>query len=353
MEKPKVLMIGPDRSVHGGVSGVVNQYYENGLDQYADILYIGTMREGSRIKKALVALAAYFRFVMALPGYDIVHIHMASDSSYLRKSFFIRRAARSGKRIILHQHGGNIDQYYRSLNAGARKRFDSVIKMADVLLVLTPALKEFFSGIIEADRIIVFPNSVKITSAVKKEPEPVKMLFLGRICRDKGIGDLLDVMPEISGVYPGVQLVIGGLFEDSSYEGTILSMKDNVKYAGWVTGEEKKDLLNRTNIFILPSYYEGQPVSVLEAMAASCAVIGSDIAGIRMMIENNRNGILFPAGDKEALRNAILMLIKDPELCRRLGANARECVEREYSLDRNMERLLDLYQRILNCHEEK
>ena len=88
----RVLMVGPDRNVHGGISGVVNNYYDAGLDKKIDLCYIGTMVEGSKIRKMIQAVMAYFRFLWKVPGYEIVHVNMASDTSYLRKSFFIKTA---------------------------------------------------------------------------------------------------------------------------------------------------------------------------------------------------------------------------------------------------------------------
>ena len=88
----RILMIGPDRSVHGGISGVVNNYYEAGLDKRIDLCYVGTMVEGSRVRKLFTAIKAYFRFLFKLSAYRLVHVNMASDSSYFRKSVFIRTA---------------------------------------------------------------------------------------------------------------------------------------------------------------------------------------------------------------------------------------------------------------------
>ena len=87
----KVLMIGPARKVHGGISGVVNNYYEAGLDQKVNLRYIGTMVEGGRLRKLLRAGIAWLSFLAALPGCDIVHVNMASDNSYRRKSVFAKR----------------------------------------------------------------------------------------------------------------------------------------------------------------------------------------------------------------------------------------------------------------------
>ena len=106
-KKIKVLMIGPDRTVHGGISALVNSYYEAGLDKKIELKYIGTMKEGSRLKKLFVAACALIRFIASVRRYDIVHANFSSDSSFMRKSLFIRIAKRCSKKILLHQHGGD------------------------------------------------------------------------------------------------------------------------------------------------------------------------------------------------------------------------------------------------------
>ena len=129
-KKPKVLMIGPDRSVHGGISGVVNNYYEAGLDKKIDLCYIGTMVEGSKFRKLGQAAKAFCLFCIKLPGYDIVHVNMASDSSYYRKSFFIKAARHAGKKIVIHQHGGDFETfYYKEQSGRGRKKIDKVLAM--------------------------------------------------------------------------------------------------------------------------------------------------------------------------------------------------------------------------------
>ena len=112
MEKIKVLMAGPDRSVHGGISGMVNNYYDAGLDGRIQLCYIGTMVEGSKLRKLFQAVKAFARFLAKLPFYQIVHVNMASDASYYRKSFFIRAAKLYGKKIVIHQHGGDFESFY-------------------------------------------------------------------------------------------------------------------------------------------------------------------------------------------------------------------------------------------------
>ena len=85
----KVLMIGPARSVNGGISAVVNNYYQAGLDKKVELRYLGTMEDGNKWHKLKVAIFALFQFVKGVRHCDIVHINMASDTSLYRKIPFI------------------------------------------------------------------------------------------------------------------------------------------------------------------------------------------------------------------------------------------------------------------------
>ena len=101
----KVLMIGAGRDVKGGVSTVVNQYYEAGLDNLVDLTYIPTMEDGNKLRKLKVATKAYLEYLRVLNKVDIVHVHMSHRASFFRKRYFINAAYRKNKKIIIHMHG--------------------------------------------------------------------------------------------------------------------------------------------------------------------------------------------------------------------------------------------------------
>lgn len=343
----RILMIGPDRSVHGGISGVVNNYYEAGLDKKIDLCYIGTMAEGSKLRKLLKAAGAFAVFLFKLPGYEIVHVNVASDASYVRKSFFIRAAKAFHKKIVIHQHGGDFESYYRGLSEKGKERVRKVLDMGDAFLVLAPFWKEFFGGLIDKDKITVFPDSIRIPEKEEKRYGQHKLLFLGRICKAKGVGELLSVVPVLKEKYPDIKLYLGGIFEEKELEDKVRELSDCVKWLGWISGDEKKRYLKECDIFVLPSYFEGQSVSILEAMAYSCGVVASNTGGIPQMIINGETGILIKPGSEEALKEGINRLLSNEALCESLGENAYDKVKKEFSIDTNMEKLLKIYEGIL------
>lgn len=375
MDKQKVLMVGPDRGVHGGISAVVNEFYNAGFDEKVDIKYIGTMKEGSKLKKLFVAAFAYVRFLSELKWCDIVHVHFSSDSSFIRKSLFIRKAHKAGKKIVLHQHGGDFTTFYnKQLNDAQKKKAQEVLNMGDVMLVLTKTWKEFFSHITDTE-IVVFPNGICVnegsTGADDEFPlsgndnkadvsaegkskcdadiidkDYKSIIFLGRICRDKGITELLEAMDSLHAGNPQLHLYIGGIYEDEYYREEVEKRSEYVTYLGWITGKDKEQYLKKCGILVLPSYFEGFGMTLIEGMLWKTAVIGSNVGGIPDIIDDGENGILIPARDKKALEEAILSLVSDIDLATRLGSKGREKVLNFYSVEKNIEKLIALYRKL-------
>lgn len=348
-ERIKVLMIGPDRSVHGGISGVVNNYYDAGITEKVDLNYIGSMVEGSKLRKLWQAVKAYVKFLAALPKYSIVHVNVASDSSYYRKSLFIKAAKRAGKKIVIHQHGGDFETFYeKEQNDRGRAKIRQVLGMGDVFLVLAPAWKNFFQNLIQEERIVVFPDTIPIPARYQKEYGKQRVLFLGRLCKAKGVGELIQTMAELHSEFPAARLLLGGIWEDQELRTLAQRYPEFVTELGWISGKAKQEYLDICDIFALPSYFEGQSIAILEAMAHCCGIVASDTGGIPMMITDEQTGLLVPPGDKEELKKALRRMLENPELCRKLGENARRKAESGFSIESSIEQLVSIYRDLLS-----
>ncbi|MCR4787645.1 MAG: glycosyltransferase family 4 protein [Lachnospiraceae bacterium] len=339
----RVLMIGPDRSVHGGISGVVNNLYDAGLDKKVDLTYIGTMREGNKFLKLAVAAKAYLEFSGKLKDTDIVHVNVASDNSFVRKSVFVKKAKKQGKKILIHQHGGEWKDYYNGLSDKAKENVKSVFGMADKFLVLSPYYKDFFEEMTGIRDIMVFPDTIKIHGAPERGYGQKKILFLGRLCEQKGVGELIDAACEIKKDHPDLTLYLAGIWEDEGLKSKAEDNPDLIKIEGWLDEEEKRKLIRDCDIFALPSYFEGQSVSILEAMDGGMCVVASDIGGIPMMVMDNETGILVKPKDKDSLKEGLLKVIDDTELEKRLAENGEKLVREEFDINGSVERLTEIY----------
>lgn len=347
-DKIKVLMLGPDRRVHGGISAVVNNFYDAGLDEKISLAYIGTMVDGSKLRKLLKAVGAFGMFLVKAPGYQIIHVNMASDSSYHRKAVFIKTAKLLGKKIVIHQHGGDFESfYYKEQDERGRAKIDRVLSMGDAFLVLAPYWQNFFSHMVPRERITLLPNTILLPKQGEKEYGQHRLLFLGRLCRNKGIEELLKALSSLRQEYPDIRLYLGGIWEDQELKQEAERRGDFVTWLGWVKGKEKEEYLQLCDIFVLPSYFEGQPVSVLEAMGAGCAVVASQVGGIPQMITEGETGVLVAPKDAGSLEEGLRRVLSNAELCRHMGEQARKKVEKEFSIESSMDKLLEIYRKVL------
>lgn len=343
----KVLMIGAGRDVRGGVSSVVNGYYEAGLDKMCELTYLPTMQDGSKVKKLFVAVWARLRFEFLIKEQDILHVHMSADNSFYRKAVFIRKAYKEKKKIIIHMHGSTFDLFYQErCNETQKKEVREIFRMADKVIALSEDWKEFLSkAICEADKIEVIYNAVKMPEPYQKDYTNQKMLFLGILGKRKGTYDLLEVLPEIFEKYPKAHIYFGGDGEREMAEKICQEkgIAGGVDFLGWVRGEEKEKWLKECSIYVLPTYHEGMPMSILEAMSYGMAVVSTYVGGIPHLIQNKENGLLCEAGDIAALQACLEELLQNPKYCEKLGRQAAEKIQKEFDIKKSIEKLLELY----------
>jgi len=249
---------------------------------------------------------------------------------------------------VIHQHGGDFQGfYYRELSEKGRLRLKKVLGMADVFIVLTESWRKFFTSIVDEKKIKVIPNAIQVPPKTDKEYGKKKLLFLGRICKEKGIRELLDVIIELSGKYTELHLYMGGIFEDNELKDIVSKHSEKVTFLGWIDEEEKERYLKMCDIFVLPSYFEGQPVSVLEAMAHGMCVVASCVGGIPEMIEDGKNGFLIEPKDKTALKCQLIKVLNDKNLCKELGEAAYQEAQERFSIGKSMESLVGLYEEVM------
>ena len=214
------------------------------------------------------------------------------------------------------------------------------------MVVIAPYLKDIFSNIIEEEKIVVFPDAIKIPTEYKKDYSGQKILFLGRLCKEKGIGELMNAVGELRKEYPELQLYLGGSWVNEELKEKADSHRDWIHQLGWIDKEKKEKYLKECNIFALPSYFEGQSVALLEGMAYGCACVASNVGGIPQMLIHEKTGVLVPVKDTKGIQEAIGRLLSDVNLQEKYGMAAREKINKEFNLDTNVKELVQIYQNI-------
>jgi glycosyltransferase involved in cell wall biosynthesis len=173
----------------------------------------------------------------------------------------------------------------------------------------------------------VIPNGVDEELLREVPMDGDYILFFSRIdVYTKGLDILLSAFEAISPRFPDLRLVLAGYEFDRFARLTSslpFSMKSKVEYAGFVTGDEKKQLLSGARMVVLPSRHESSPISIIEAAACGKPVIVSDIAELKFVEENNF-GMGFPSGSADGLQEKIELLLQDSQLRNRLGTQGRK-----------------------------
>ncbi len=171
------------------------------------------------------------------------------------------------------------------------------------------------------------------------------LLFIGRIERAKGVFDLLEAVSALRPGMPALRLVCAGDGDTASVlrHAERLGIADAVLFTGWIGPAEMRAWMDRSAVFVLPSYTEAMPMSLLEAMAAGLPVVATAIGGIPDVVTDGHDGFLFTPGDVATLEKLLRELLVDRTLAARLGAAARGTIERRYSADHVMARLNEIY----------
>jgi glycosyltransferase involved in cell wall biosynthesis len=358
--RPSVLIVGQGPPVTGGIPSFISALQEDDLVRERVRLESlnttppGPKRPGAATAANLTqALRDAARVMARARRVDVVHLNLAAAPSLpLLRALLLAAAARAGgARVILHAHTGRLDRSARS--PVYRSLLRLVGRLVDRLVVVSLAAEHTARRL--APRVIRIPNGVDPSQFATgpKDEAPPTVAFLGTVSERKGLLDLRDALLELrhDAARPRA-VVIGdarqegpGVFERVQDAYRAVDLVD-VEFTGALPHEQIVSRLAGVAIFCLPSYWEGFPLALLEAMASGCAVIASRVGDIPVMVDGGRGGILVDPGDVPGLASALRRLVGDPSERQRLGREARRLVEERYSLNRVAEAMVPLYEEL-------
>lgn len=337
----KVLSVGPVYNPpRGGIAQVVSTY----SNIYPVFNYVETNLGGSSFIKIVSFLFSIFKllYLCVFKNIKVVHIHGASNNSFKRKRVHILLAKLLRKKVIYHIHGGAFQDFYRDNIHAVRA---TLIK-ADVIVALSGFWKLFFEDEVGHSCVCVVENVIsKPTRRKYFKDELIHFLFMGDLTFSKGVFDLLEVVGEIANDLKGrVKVHVCGKGEVSKVKQSIrdLEIEDIVVFEGWVSGNEKNHLLNTADVYILPSYKEGVPISILEAMSYGLPIVATAVGGIPEIVIDGDNGLLIKPGDKKSLGKAIMKMIDDEDYRLRAGESSC-CKVQPYFPENVSDKLEKLY----------
>ena len=345
----KILMVGTSLDTMGGIASVARVYAGAGLFERYNVHYLASHCDGGAWAKLRIMASAYLRFLaMLLTGQvGLIHVHVASRASFWRKSGFFLLAYLIQIPALLHLHGGGFAVFYDECGPLRRAYIRFIFNHASRVLVLSGGWQAWVRSISRNPRVETLFNPVPVPQAVTAWParDASSLLFLGKLGKAKGVDDLLQACTALAQRHPALRLAMGGDGDRAAVQARaeMLGVAAHVDLLGWVQGAQKTRLLDTCRAYVLPSYFEGLPMSILEAMAAGVPVIATAIGGIPEAIDDGVEGYLLAPGDVEGLADRLDRLLSDDALAQRMGAAGRAKVERHFSTTAVMPRLEHIY----------
>jgi glycosyltransferase involved in cell wall biosynthesis len=346
-----VLMVGTDLAGTGGIRAVVCGYIGAGLFERYRCTYVATHRAGGVWTKAAMAMRGWCHVALALMTLDapLVHIQTASRASFWRKSVVCLMARVAGRPYLVHVHGGEFMKFYAEESRPLTQRWiRHTLARAALVIALSEQWRERLLAIAPGARVEVLPNGVALPDLEGlRRPQRPRLLFVGDLIRAKGLYDLLRACGRLTPRFPDLELVCAGGKPPPEMTRLVaeLGLQQRVSCPGWLGPDRLRAELGRASVFALPSYAEGMPMALLEAMSWGLPVIATPVGGIPQVVEQGVNGLLVAPGDIEGLAAALARLLSEPPLRASLGAAARLTIETRFSLDTALDRLGELYRR--------
>ncbi len=242
---------------------------------------------------------------------DIFYITPPQSAlGYIRICPAIVLAKIFGSKVVIHIHGSRFNYYLERSRPITRALIKKSFNMVDAFILLGRSIQLSHQKLLEHNLVFICENGVEdpnIDVSSQKE-ETINVLFLSNIMKDKGFFDFLDAIEKIK-PNERYHFDIAGALEPSS-ERQIKKRLDelgaNVLYHGLVRGKDKDGLFNKAHIFVLPSYDEGQPLSILEAYSYGCTVVTTNVGGISDIFSDGINGKYVNVNDPASIADAIM-----------------------------------------------
>ena len=337
-------------AMHGG--GILNKLKSNPL-YYLMIPFflLGQMR-------AVVGLLRSERF-------DLIHAHWLIPQGFVAALSLLM----TGKKIPLlcTSHGGDL---FALKGKGLQRLKRWVMDKSAALTVVSKAMRKTVVAMgIDPDKVEVIPMGVDLKSLFTPDPcvqrKTDELLFVGRLVEKKGVQFLLEAMPAVLKKHPSIRLILAGsgpMEEELRQQAQRLQISDRVAFLGMVSQTKLPDLYRTATLAIFPFVVaksgdqEGFGLVQVEAMGCECPIIAGDLPAIHDIITHEENGMIVESGNAQALADAIIRMLADPDLCAKLAGEGRRRVVQKFDWEIVAEKYAGEYKKIhsgMSLHEKE
>jgi glycosyltransferase involved in cell wall biosynthesis len=304
---------------------------------------------------------AAFPFVLMLAAVRIIygrlsgrmrllHLNLAHGMSTLRKVFLIYCARLVRAPVVVHVHAARLPQSYKAFPGFVQWIVKDAFNRANCVIALGESIQNFLIH----DLNVAAARVVQLTNGVPCPPyrhqslagvSEFRLLFLGSQFERKGLADLMTALSLPAVASLPWRLIVAGGDDPDSYKTRALELgiASRVEFTGWVSQEGAAALLASSHALILPSYDEGLPLVILEALGHGLPVVCTPVGEIPQFLTDGENALFVTPGDAPAIGKALVDLMTLPDLSSTLSRAGRELFERRFSLQAFIAGLAEIY----------
>jgi glycosyltransferase involved in cell wall biosynthesis len=361
VNRPVVLLLGPDLGAVSGVSTHLNTLLGSGLADAFELVQFRVGSEGrtenlgARLARLIASPFALASAILTRNA-AIVHLNTSLNTrAFWRDLAYMAVAKLCGRRVLYQVHGGALPRRFFGRSRIFTAFLRVMLRVPDAIVVLAQSELAAYREFVPGQSISVIPNSIDCAAyanwvRVEPAPEsPLHLAYLGRLDREKGLHEALEGLALALAQGSAARLVIAGSGPDEvSLRRLVqdLRLADHVAFTGPVFGESKLALIRDADVFLFPTYAEGLPYALLEFMMAGAAPITTRVGAIPDVVLDGVHGMFVPMRDPHSIAQAITRLAADRGLLARMSAACRNRISDSYSIERLAGRFRPLYREL-------
>lgn len=348
-----ILCVGPLIPPIHGQALAFTRFYEN-INNSEKLLINTNMVDIRKLDKVFVTVKTFFLIFYKIFFNKIDVVYFTCTRSFigsLKDIFLINLASFKNIKLVNHLHGSDFYDFLHSSPKWYQRILFNAYEKVDTSIVLLDSMKSQFEDFktMKIEVVSNFYDKELELELESKDKTKINVLYLSNIIKSKGIFELIDAFEELLKKYENIYLNIAGIFTGDEYlsrdevEKQFLEKVKNISkinYLGKVYGKEKVKLLQKSDIFVLPSYYRSEafPISIIEAMRCGNAIITTNYKYLPEIV-NSKNGILVEPKSVDSLLDGINILLEDNRLLIDIQEYNKKEAKEKYSLDKYIDKL--------------
>ena len=278
---------------------------------------------------------------------DCIHLVTSGSLAVVRDLLILQLAKQKNIPVAYHQRFGRIPELCKN-QSWEWKLLSKAMQMASCVISLDKATADTIKTALPQVNSLQLPNPfnmAKVRGVSREKTQPDTVVFVGWVVPTKGIGELVGAWKRLSPLYPEKKLKIIGPFKDEYIESLQCKDVKNLTFTGEMPHDEVLQEVAKSGLFILPSYTEGFPNAVVEAMALRTVVAASDVGAIGEMLEGDC-GFLFEAQSEQAVYDALELAFTNQGAWDTIAINAMQKVYDLYDLEKVVEKYKEIWSEI-------